>query len=647
MLADYKLDHGCHIIFMRRHAALMLLSTNENHRVDAVTSMSFAKAAIGAVRRPVTPAAMLRRLRIALYGAVVLPLLLITAVTVDERAQLLNAAEAEALADVATLREHALKTIETDELLLREVDYRLQGMHWDAIRFSPAAVSSAIGSLHAGMPQVSMLTVTDADGRAWAEGPPYVTDGFVSNREQEGWSAQQVADQGTFFSRAVTGQPTGERYFGISRRRTTADERFDGTVQVNVATAYFSTFWSRTISGKEGAAVSLLRTDGEVLARFPDMGASLGPTAEWSHLLDHLVAQPLGGVYRVTSTVDKTERIFAYARVGLYPLVVGYGLSVHTVLAPWRLHVQLMGGFGALAAGAVALAVIAAMRQVHLLVAEQARRTAIEAAAQEGQRLELLGQLTAEITHDFANILQVMRAAATLIRRAATQPERVRSLADRLGEDAERGASLTQRMLDVVRPGGGALNRVNSQGGAIDLANTIQRLGETLQRLLGGRYRLCCTIEPACLSAQVRGDRSELELVIMNLAVNARDAMPDGGDIEIRATRGDVSLLIAAPGAHRGVDDLASGHYVRLSVTDTGMGMAPDILARAGEVFFTTKPRGKGTGLGLSGARGFVQRAGGWLTIESEVGRGTTVTLWLPAMAPLVVAAPALAEPVG
>ena len=216
----------------------------------------------------------LRRLKIALLASIIVPVLLFAAGASDERSQLLNAAENEAKANVAVLREHVLKTIETDELLIRDVDYHIQGKSWDEIRASAIEMSNGIGALHAGMPQVALMAVTDAQGLIQAGTPPHGTNERMSVAHQELWTAQRDADQGTFFSRAYVGRLTGRANFGISRRRTTPDGRFDGTIHVAVSASYFSDFWAEIIGGKKAASIALIRTDGEVLARFPALPGS-------------------------------------------------------------------------------------------------------------------------------------------------------------------------------------------------------------------------------------------------------------------------------------------------------------------------------------------------------------------------------------
>lgn len=587
---------------------------------------------------------MLRRLRFALVAAVVIPTLLLVGGALDERMQLLHAAEADATATATALREHAVKAIQTHELLIRQLDRRTEGLSWDQIRSSSVSLSREIADMHAGMPEVSVLAITDAEGRRWAGSGPASRQGNVTLTHREYWLAQRDADRDTFISGAYVGRLSGRQDFGISRRRTAPDGRFDGIVHISVAASYFSDFWAEATADQSSPVIALLRLDGAVLARLPDNGD--GPPLAMGKIgdfLSHVDADLSGGVFRAVSAQDGIERIYAWSRLGDYPLVVGYGLKVSAVTASWRQHLLEVGGVGALAMAALVLAVLAIRRQLQRLIAEQARRVAMEQAAQKSQRLELLGQLSAGIAHDFANILQAMGVSATLLKRAASQPERVRSLADRLSEDVERGVSLTQRMLDLVRQ-----NRGRTEAGAaestsiIDPTEAVAQLREMLPRLLSGIHSLRCDA-PEDLPPFIRGDRSDLELAVMNLVVNARDAMPDGGEIVLRAA----TVVLGQPGGALLPPGVAPGPYVRMSVSDTGVGMSSEVLARAGSLFFTTKSRERGTGLGLAGARAFAERSGGMLQIDSREGHGTTVTLWLPAVAPQPVTDPGALVPAG
>lgn len=555
-----------------------------------------------------------RRFRLALVASLLVPTLLFAGAAWYDRTRLFQDAQDNVQRTAAVLREHALKAVETHELLVRQLDRHTRGMNWDEIRAAAPTLSAEMRAMHADLPQAKSMALTDAEGRQWAASVLPGPGDRASYAHREYWSAQREADRGTFVSRAYIGMHSRSLNFGISRRRTTPDGSFDGTVHVAVATAYFVDFWAEAVRGTPDTRVTLVRTDGEMLAIFPASASSLPRLTPLTHpLMRHLETEPKGGVYQAGSTIDGTERIFGYAKVGAYPLVIVNSISVASVLAVWWQHVLVLATVCALAASALAFAVLSATRQARQLAAEQARRAVVEDAAQDGQRLELLGRLAAGVAHDFRNVVQSVQGGAQLIERHAGSPDRVRSLARMVEDAARQGTALTQRMLNVARRDAG-------EGGdaMADPAAAVSGACELLSRTLGHAHRLRCEVEASGMPALVRGEGAELEAAVMNLVVNARDAMPDGGEVAV----------CIVPDWHPA--GLAPGLYARVSVADTGTGMPPEVLARAGELFFTTKPREQGTGLGLAGVRSFAERAGGTLHIESAAGRGTTVSFWLP-----------------
>jgi PAS domain S-box-containing protein len=269
--------------------------------------------------------------------------------------------------------------------------------------------------------------------------------------------------------------------------------------------------------------------------------------------------------------------------------------------------------------------------RLHGVVIDVTARHHAEEQLRQAQRMEAVGQLAAGLTHDFKNLVLAMRAGAHLVERHADDARKVRSLAHTLDEAAGRGEVLARRMLDFSRRDHGSAAGEDAEQ-AIDPAEAVAAACRFLARTMGARHRLRHDIQVAGLPALVCGNRDGLERLLIDLVVNARDAMPDGGDVVVRVAAERVPEDRMS-GRARTVAGPAPGFYARISVQDKGLGMPPEVLARAGEAFFTTKPRGQGTGLGLSSARGFAERAGGVLGIESDVGRGTTVTVWLPAAA--------------
>jgi len=244
--------------------------------------------------------------------------------------------------------------------------------------------------------------------------------------------------------------------------------------------------------------------------------------------------------------------------------------------------------------------------------AQEALENAREALFQS-QKLEAIGQLTGGVAHDFNNLLMAILGSLELVRKRLPHDTKVTPLIDNAVMAAERGAALTQRMLAFARKQELAMRNV-------DLPSLVRGLSELLRGSLGPSITLEMRF-PAGLPP-IHTDPGQLESAVINLAVNARDAMPGGGTISISAT-----AEVLPEGSSLG---LPAGDYVRLAVTDTGEGMGAGTLARAAEPFFTTKGIGKGTGLGLSMAHGLAEQSGGRLKIESTPGRGTTVAFWFP-----------------
>jgi PAS domain S-box-containing protein len=240
-------------------------------------------------------------------------------------------------------------------------------------------------------------------------------------------------------------------------------------------------------------------------------------------------------------------------------------------------------------------------------------RHQLEAELRQGQKLQALGELASGIAHDLNNVLQVVEGAAHGVENSAGDNPTVTRKARMLHAAVERGAAITGRLLRYSR-------RTETGESAFDPRALLLELREILAPALGARIEV--RIEAAEDLPPVHADRAQLLTALINLATNARDAMPHGGPLTFSAT----AMTGDAPGPPAG---LGPGPFLRLMVRDAGIGMEATTLARVTEPFFTTKPAGEGTGLGLSMAKGFAERSGGALAIASAPGQGTTVTLWL------------------
>ena len=248
------------------------------------------------------------------------------------------------------------------------------------------------------------------------------------------------------------------------------------------------------------------------------------------------------------------------------------------------------------------------------LMNEVSAREKAQEQLRQAQKMETIGQLTGGVAHDFNNLLMAVMGNLELLRKRVPDDARLHRLIDGALQGAERGASLTQRLLAFAR-------QQDLRVVSVDLGALLHGMIDLLERSLGPRIMLRLDIPKDLPPAGI--DANQLELAILNLAINARDAMPEGGSIDIRVTQYRAS----------GDPPLKSGHYLKVSVIDTGTGMTSDILKKAIEPFFSSKPLGKGTGLGLSMVHGLAVQLGGALQLSSTPGKGTTATLVLPVAA--------------
>jgi PAS domain S-box-containing protein len=241
----------------------------------------------------------------------------------------------------------------------------------------------------------------------------------------------------------------------------------------------------------------------------------------------------------------------------------------------------------------------------------------LEGQLRQSQKMEAIGQLAGGVAHDFNNILGAIIMQVDIARSEVNLSAEMRSSLGEIRAAAERAANLTRQLLAFSR-------RQVMQLQSVDLNGIVTSLTNMLQRILGEDVRLQLNLHSGALLT--RADSGMLGQVLLNLVVNARDAMPDGGQLTIDT---DTKVCTEAEAAAR--PDIVPGRYVGLRVTDTGCGMTPEIQARIFEPFFTTKEAGKGTGLGLATVFGIVKQHGGWISVDSQVGRGATFHIFLPA----------------
>ncbi len=516
----------------------------------------------------------------------------------------------------AALAEHAQAVVETADLVLARVLDHIAGQDWTTLATSRETHDFLL-HLQQELPQLESVFLVDPNGinvassRAWPM-PPF----DVHEREYFATPAARNSDE-HFVTAPFRGMMSGRLGFTISCRRV-RDGSFDGVVAVTISQQYFETFYRTILSHPESSAAGLIRADGALLVRFPDPDSEQ-KTLPPSHPM--LVAANAGqdqGVFESRSFLDGNQRTAGFRRLRGMPLLVGYSIHRSVLLTTWGVHAAILAACAVLLSLLLLVTEQAVRRKtasehdsLRRLVEETERRRHAEAMAQQSQKMEALGRLTGGVAHDFNNLLAVVLASLELAQRRETNPRTV-GLLRAATEAAQRGAKLTAQMLAFSRKQEVAVR-------SIDVNGVIRGMDDLFRRTLGPPVRLHYALDPDLWP--VLADLVQLELALLNLAVNSRDAMPNGGDLTFRS-----NTLTFAGGEN---PDLTPGDYVRVQVVDTGVGMSETVLARAHEPFFTTKGPGSGTGLGLSMVYGFARELGGALTFDSAPGRGTTVSVFL------------------
>ncbi|WP_448191633.1 ATP-binding protein [Azospirillum sp. sgz301742] len=435
-----------------------------------------------------------------------------------------------------------------------------------------------------------------------------------------------ISDQAVFETLRTTGAEVGvatlalggaeaERSVGVALRIADVSGGFAGVVvAAQPMKQFLQTF--QEMAGPSQNAIILVQRDGRYLLSLPAEGH--GWSAQPRHAADvalhRAVQEGADGLYR-----DGAEWLVAARRLDGVPVAALLSMPARDAMAGWRtslLHGALFTmPMGLLLCGTAAVAWRRARRETasHAQVREALQRgEAAEEALRRAQRIEAMGQLTGGVAHDFNNLLQIMASSLVLLRMGSLDARQRRAV-DAIETAATRGESLTRQLLSFSR-------RQTVAPTALDLREQLPKFLDLMRHSLRGNISVMSYVAPDLWPVHV--DLSELQLAVLNLGVNARDAMPQGGSLSLEARNVTLNGQAEAGGLR--------GDFVMLTVADNGCGIPADILPKVFEPFVTTKDIGKGTGLGLSQVYGFAQQAGGLATIASEPGRGTAVTLLLP-----------------
>jgi PAS domain S-box-containing protein len=640
---------------------------------------------------------------------------------------------------VDVLHEHAAKLFQAQELVLARVIDRVGEMSWDEVDRREAELHAFFRRITDEYKEVDSIFVADAAGelRAMSRGFP------VPMRTQPAPTAANIADRQYFRTAAerdgfvvagpLRGRVSGTTIFNVARRLPSRDGAFRGVAVLVVSPRYLVEFW-QSIAAGEGNTVSLVREDGTVLARYPEVPFTSedAPPRFSNATVARMRELGSGHVAGPRSPIDGRPRTIGFRKLAGQPIYLAYAVDVRNITREWY---PMIAAFGVLALAAmIALlltsrAVVRGSRgeaealaraneaaaslrtsearhrslyektpvpmheldiatriitvserwlelllytreevigrpildfqtgetsrafreegwprlletgevldlprrylrkdgkAVDVLVSARVERDAdgkflrvlgvlvdvteknrIAEALHQSQKMEAIGQMTGGVAHDFNNLLTVVLGNLERITKMGDLPERARQAAAGAFKAAQRGALLTQQLLSFSR-------RQTLRPAQVNVNGAIEDFAPIMRQAAGGAVELDLALTTSLPHCRV--DSAQFQAALLNLVVNARDAMPRGGRITIETRDG------SSP----------EGSFVCVTVADSGSGMSADVRERALEPFFTTKEVGKGSGLGLSMVYGFVTQSGGRIELDSEPGAGTRVSLFLP-----------------
>ena len=510
--------------------------------------------------------------------------------------------------------EQAVKVLDLNREISTRIVEMLADSDDDHIRANQKAIHDRLSVIGESFAQVAGITIFGVSGEMLASNRFFPVPA-VSIANRDDFTSARAIRPDPYFSLPLFGSVQQTDVFTTSVGRSLNDGRFAGLVSIALKRDYFAGFYRELTNGEPGMSVGLFRRDGGILVREPPSRAGI-THAHDTAFTEAMRNNELFGRARILSSIDGVERLLAFRRVGDYPLYVASGIPTSDILSEWRQHYTLIAVITAAPCIAVWLLVLFSLRQLQAQQAawerwqaEVAMRLSAEASSRQLRRMGALGNLVANVAHDFNNLLMVVSANMELARRKNFNGlEREVLAVERATAGAE---ALARRLLSVAR-------KQPLKQEPIVLTIWLPAAAGLIETAAGEKVQVKVQVSPDMW--RVRADATELEFAIINITVNARDAMPHGGRFVIRCQNVRVTADNVLP----------DGEYALLAFTDSGEGMSESTARRAFEPLFTTKLSGSGTGLGLAQVLAASEQAGGTARLDSVPGRGTTVRLYLP-----------------
>ncbi len=560
----------------------------------------------------------IRLLQILAAAALLLPLILFLFASWVSYRGVQALAHERLTRSLEVMEEEALKSFQSMNLALDTIDELLANRSAAEIQADEARLRQRLLQIERALPEVQSIWIFGPDGHPQIMTREYPAPTSLDYSDQDYFLAPRDGPAGIYVGGIHQSVSGGQPYFTFNRARHDAQGKFVGVIEMSLLPSDFTKFYSE-LASSGGLRFALLREDGTILSRYPLLEDDRRLEGR-SGFLQALAANPTSAFYNTTAVNDGIERLVGIRRVQGVPVYVSAGIATAEIRNEWMSGMALHLIFGLPATALLFGAVMVVLHRTRRLHAEQDRREAVELAMRHSQRMDAIGRLTGGVAHDFNNLLTIIIGNLEFAQRQLeswTDGAQVR-LSRRLGaamQGAERAATMTKRLLAFSRQQ--PLNPT-----PLDVNRVLNGLSDFLRRALGEEISL--EIVGSGGLWLIEADATELETALLNLAINARDAMTAGGKVTLEASNSYLDEAYC-----RNDPDVQPGQYVQIAVTDTGAGMTKEVLERAFEPFFTTKSTGLGTGLGLSQVYGFVKQSGGHVKIYSELGEGTTVKIYL------------------
>jgi signal transduction histidine kinase len=556
-----------------------------------------------------------RRLVLALTASVVVPLSLsaLYAYYTYERAV---AEQSEILNRLAWVAEGKLTNLldSNRDLISRVQDVVGTADEWQILR-EQASLHRKLEALVANHPQVVALSIVDKNGQLIVSSRFSPTPD-VSIGDRGDFMATRAASSQLYVSLPERGRVQGTDIVNTLAARTAPDGRFLGAIVVSLHRSYLLQFYQRLIAETPALTVGLYRADGGILLRLPAPRLA-NPPPKHEPLAAAFARGAEQGIIKIDSPLDGTRKMLAYRRAGQYPVYVSAGYAIDDVVSNWLRDDMSLVAVALIPCMCLCVLIVFSLRRLRAEETswqnwrrELSRRRSAEAATRKMQRMGALGNLVASVAHDFNNLLMVVTANMEIVRRKNYNG--VKNEIDAVERASTSARALARRLMSVARRQPLQMQTLLPGAWLLETEALIRSAVSS---------KVAVQIEVAEASWPIKVDPSEITSAIINIAVNAKDAMPQGGTFVVRCR--NVALS-------QGRYELEAGEYVEFSCQDSGTGMTREVAQHAFEPLFTTKQAGAGTGLGLAQVLAMAEQAGGKARVETDVGRGTTIFFYLP-----------------